>query len=175
MENSTNTSLKFLKALPLYKTVQPYKLHDCVDMDVDCPETNCEFETIVDIPIQDMRGRVESFSLDQEGFEILRCPSQYAIAAEHFESPSAADEIALAYVKETMDIIKQHMNAVEIIAIDWRVSIKAIVRIPNAQMCQSLEGTIILVLKINMQIYRKFAIKPFLWQSQCIVVWPLDS
>ncbi|KAL8792442.1 MAG: hypothetical protein Q9195_004975 [Heterodermia aff. obscurata] len=114
------TTLKFLKELPLYESVQPYKLHGFDGVEASA-QTNCIYEDAHDILIEDLREKHVRLCINESGFEFITQPSRYNLKAEHFEVVGHGEAIIVPYVTETMDIVRRHMKAQKVIAIDWRI------------------------------------------------------
>lgn len=73
-QNAT-ASIWFLKEKDLYATVKPYSL--AFTPAADIPRENIE-RTEVSVEISDIRGRKESFNLNQNGFMVISSPGEHA-------------------------------------------------------------------------------------------------
>ncbi|KAL8742784.1 MAG: hypothetical protein Q9190_004792 [Brigantiaea leucoxantha] len=112
-------TMKFLKELSIYETVQPYKLHGFPDLSVE-QQTNCVFEEIEHVVAEDVRGSENKGRIEEEGFEFTKVPTRCALSAEVFERDSL-DNIVRDYIQETMDLVRERLNARFVVTIDWRV------------------------------------------------------
>ncbi|KAI1391554.1 uncharacterized protein F4822DRAFT_427405 [Hypoxylon trugodes] len=113
-------SLKFLKELPLYEEVQPYKLYGFDDVSEE-DQTNCVFEIVQEVQVYDVRGAVVDPSIDREGFEFVISPTNCALSAEVFEGDDTrTNGVVDSYIRETMDLVKTKLDAESVVAIDWR-------------------------------------------------------
>jgi hypothetical protein len=100
-------TMKFLKELPIYETVQPYKLHGFPELSAE-QQTNCEYKEIKDVVVEDLRGFKRKCCLEEEGFEFVKAPTRCTISAEVFESDShSGNRIVQEYIQETMDLVKR--------------------------------------------------------------------
>jgi len=114
--------MKFLKELPLYQTVQPYKLHGYPDL-ADELQTNCVYEEVDDIQAEDLRISKRDCHFDVEGFEYIRAPSRCRLTAETFETDGDIENaVVQAYIEETMATVQRRLRAHAIFTIDWRVT-----------------------------------------------------
>jgi hypothetical protein len=116
-------TLKFLRDLPLYQREKPYTLHGFPDIPAE-QQTNCEYEEISDIEAHDLRGSTDMPVLEEQGFEYLIAPSHCNLSASTFEQDLPSDysvDPVSAYLQETMDIVKEKLNASLAVTIDWRV------------------------------------------------------
>ena len=125
MSTTMRASLRFLKDQSLYESIQPYKLHGFPEVEATS-QTNCIYEDVHDIYIEDIRESLDDFRIDRAGFEFIKQPSNYDLKAEYFEVAGQGEKIIVSYVKETMGLVRRHMKAKRVIAIDWRVSAKKI-------------------------------------------------
>jgi hypothetical protein len=115
-------TMKFLKELPLYKDVQPYKLHGFSEPSEE-QQTNCVFEEIKDVVAEDLRGSGKTCSLEVEGFEFMKAPISCSLSAEVFERDGLdTNDILRDYIQETMDLVKERLRAPIVVTIDWRVT-----------------------------------------------------
>jgi hypothetical protein len=115
-------TMKFLKEIPLYKDVQPYKLHGFSEVSEE-QQTNCVFEEIKDVVAEDLRDSGKKCSLEAEGFEFMKAPISCSLSAEVFERDGLdTNNIVRDYIQETMDLVKERLRAHIVVTIDWRVT-----------------------------------------------------
>lgn len=115
-------TLKFLKELPQYATEQPYQLHGFPEL-TDEQRTNCVFEHVEHVAAENVRGNVKRFRLEEHGFEFVRAPTRCTLTADTFEGEDTqANKTVEDYIHETMDLVKERLNADSVLTIDWRVS-----------------------------------------------------
>lgn len=75
------SSMEFLSDIPLYDVEKPYYVMPSADADFD-PEfatTNLEFTRHQDILFRDVRGHEAEFSIEKNGFQILKHESKNTI------------------------------------------------------------------------------------------------
>ena len=115
-------TLKFLKDLPIYQDVQPYRLHGYPELSEE-QQTNCVYEEISGIHVEDLRNCKRMPRFEVEGFEFMNAPSRCNLSAEVFETEdSDMNKIVQDYVEETMQLVKDRLHSRSVITIDWRVS-----------------------------------------------------
>lgn len=112
--------LKFLKELPLYATVQPYRLHGFPDLPDD-QQTNCHYEHVEEVPAIDLRDAAHASRFEDEGFEFVNRPPRSPLRAAIFEdNTTASDQAVREYVQDTMDMVRKRLRPDSVVAIDWR-------------------------------------------------------
>ena len=111
-------TLKFLADLPLYEEERPYTLYGFGD-DVT-PKTNCEYVILDNIAVVDAREREADFKLDDCGFEFHHKPSFCDLRAQNFET-SVRKEFVWRYLKETIALAEETLEAPKAFCFDWRV------------------------------------------------------
>lgn len=115
-------TLKFLKDLPLYDTVQPYKIHSHPDIPEEL-QTNLSFEHIDSINARDARDLIAPCLIEKHGFEFLNCPSRSLFTSDSLCSDSPRSAATLQdYIQESMGLVERRFNAEKVITMDWRVS-----------------------------------------------------
>lgn len=113
-------TMKFLKDLPIYQDVQPYRLHGYPELREE-QQTNCVYEEISGIHVEDLRNCKLMPRFEEEGFEFIDAPSHYHLTAEVFETEdSVMNKIVQDYVHETMQLVKDRLHSRSVITIDWR-------------------------------------------------------
>lgn len=120
MQGKMQFTMKFLKELPLYETVQPYKLHDFPELDEE-QQTNCVYEER-QVFAQDLRGSKRRPTFAVEGFEFIDAPTSCVLKDTVFETEGhQPDSVVEAYINETMDLVKKTLGVQFAVTIDWRV------------------------------------------------------
>lgn len=99
-----STSMHFLKRNPLYSTTKPYSLR--FEPPSGFARSNITLERLEDLKIEDCRPSVSSFSLSQQGFEIMPLHTQMAYV--DFEDDSIIVDI---YLREIADALQQLFGA----------------------------------------------------------------
>jgi hypothetical protein len=113
-------TMKFLKELPLYETVQPYKLHDFSEINEE-QQTNCVYEER-QVLAQDLRGSKRQPKFEVEGFEFMDAPTCCILDPAVFETEGPQpDSVVEAYINETMNLVKKRLGVQFAVTIDWRV------------------------------------------------------
>jgi hypothetical protein len=118
-------SLSYLADLPLYKSEKPFyalisPTEEFLALDQGepfVPEhslSNLEFQVHHNIPIQNLRGQDETFSVQKHGFEVL---SHVSSAWQKLNSPDAIE----AYKREVDELLVQKFGAVYAYTFETRV------------------------------------------------------
>lgn len=97
------THTHFLKRLPLYNEEKPYSLR--YTPPAGFPRANIEVER-QEIQIQDIRSRVASLSLAQDGCEILRIASRMK-----YEDYDDDEKTKAIYLREVAETLCRHLGA----------------------------------------------------------------
>jgi hypothetical protein len=110
------SNLQFICPLKLYVTQKPF-IHRCsVDPVKDTQQLNVVHET-KEVLIRDIRGWESSFSLECNGFEVLK--HQTRLSRVDFASKGAMRDI---YIKETEALLKERFRALSVIVFGCVVS-----------------------------------------------------
>jgi len=105
-------SMNFIADSPLYKNEKPYHFESStIPGDV---MTNLVFETHHGIPVQDVRGREDTFSIDYDGFKYLKHTSKVS-------SQVGTTEYIYEYLEEITSLIKKEFEAAKVICYDFRL------------------------------------------------------
>lgn len=114
-------TLKFLKQLPLYETVQPYKLYGFPELSAS-QKSNCVYEAIDNVHAIDVRSTMNKFRFEVEGFEFAKAPTKFCLNAAVLENETDSAQTTIhAYLQETMDFVKKRLKASRVLTMDWRV------------------------------------------------------
>ena len=97
-------NLHFLKKDARHQEEKPYAFRYEADTE-DIPQSNMEMERVDGILIRDIRGEESDYSLDSNGFMVLRHQS----ALEYREYYDL--ERVWVYLHELEDLLKNHLNA----------------------------------------------------------------
>ena len=115
-----NCRIGYLKRLDLYQRnpqgEKPFSINIPVNHLPGARQSNVEYEYVEDISVIDIRGRESHFSLDVQGFEIVRQSMLYAYS--DFEDTST---ITQTYVKHMESWMKEHLQAEEVLIFDHQV------------------------------------------------------
>jgi hypothetical protein len=71
MATSVLATLNYLKPDPKWDVEKPYTLFVDISKVKGASVTNIEKISIPDIPVEDVRGKVQSLSMDKNGFEVV--------------------------------------------------------------------------------------------------------
>ena len=113
-------TMKFLKELPIYDVEQPYKLHGFPELSPE-QQTNCVFDEY-EVTAEDVRDLPDKCNIEREGFEFMKIPTRCTMTADVFESESLdANNTVGDYIQETMDLVRERLDARFVVTIDWRV------------------------------------------------------
>ncbi|KAL9124331.1 MAG: hypothetical protein Q9217_006331 [Psora testacea] len=113
---TVTAQLGFIKPLDLYTKEKPYWLflgrpEHMPDVDL----TNVKTDTIAGIPLHDVRGREDSYSLDKYGFRFIK-------TNQTFQAFDNEQRIIDEYLPQAEKLIKNNIPYAEKIHIyDWRV------------------------------------------------------
>ncbi|EEP78484.1 predicted protein [Uncinocarpus reesii 1704] len=108
--------LNFLKPIDSYKTEKPYwlfigKPETAPDVDL----TNVVTETVTDIPVHDVRGHEEKYSLDEHGFQFIK-------HNQTFQAFEDEERIKTEFLPQVEKVIRENVPYVErVLVYDWRV------------------------------------------------------
>ena len=97
-------NIHFLKADARHQEEKPYAFRYELDTE-DIPQSNMEMEKVEGILITDIRGQEREYSLDPNGFTILR--HQSALGYEEYYDPNRV----WVYFHELEDLLKIHLSA----------------------------------------------------------------
>jgi hypothetical protein len=114
----TLASLKFLQWQPLYEKEKPFQIFiNIPDHVKDRRTTNLVFEDQL-VKIEDVRSRLEEFTLDNNGFVFCHRPTTFS----HFNDRKSVEEF---YLPEVESLLRQEVDgADEVFFFDWRVSFR---------------------------------------------------
>ncbi|KAI1159892.1 hypothetical protein F5B18DRAFT_664214 [Nemania serpens] len=109
-------TLHYLKALEIYETETPYFLNILNDDPAQqVLRTNLEYAPHDDISIEDIRekGGLDAFSIEENGFEVLKYTAKAAVDENDAE--------VAAYCEEIVKLVSEKLNAVHTICYDYRI------------------------------------------------------
>ena len=111
-------TLRFLKWQKLYEVEKPFQIFINVPKDAeDRRDTNLVFES-VNLKVHDVRGHIDSFSLDENGFMYRR----HITRVSDFTDRKAVDE---TYLPEMEALLRKEVDGVDrVFFFDWRVRLK---------------------------------------------------
>lgn len=101
---SVTSELVFLKRDPKHETEKPYKLQ--YDPGEDLPRKNCVDELRDGLVISDFRGQEKDFTLERQGFCVVKLESQ--LAPEEFDDDK---KIRQVYYAELKMMLKRDLGA----------------------------------------------------------------
>jgi hypothetical protein len=113
---AVESSLEYLRNLPLYEEEKPYWCFKQPEEGFDPNKQrldNLEFEHYPGIHIQDIRECKADAHIDDCGFQVLSHKSRF----DRFDKASDFQE----YKAETEWLLRRHMNAVYVKTYDWRL------------------------------------------------------
>jgi hypothetical protein len=116
--------MRFAKNLEIFKTETPYELFGYPD-GTSNRITNCEYVTVNDIKVRDVRTTPRDYGLDTTGFKYIRHRSACDLKSEDFEAAGSTldnNPAVLTYLDETISLVKQELGCDNVICFDWRVS-----------------------------------------------------
>jgi len=98
------TDLVFLKRDSKFLTEKPYRLR--YDPGGEIPRTNCETQVQTDVLVRDIRGSEAKYTLDRNGFQVLRLDSK--LAPEEFHDRERVKDV---YYEELRELLMQELGA----------------------------------------------------------------
>jgi hypothetical protein len=98
------TDLIFLKRDSKFLTEKPYRLR--YDPGGEFPRTNCETQVQTDVLVRDIRGSEAKYTLNRNGFQVLRMNSK--LTPEEFHDRELVKGI---YYEELSDLLKRELGA----------------------------------------------------------------
>ncbi|KAI4195847.1 MAG: hypothetical protein LQ346_003338 [Caloplaca aetnensis] len=101
------SAIHFLQENPSYRHEKPYAFRFAPGP-IDIPQTNMQMQKVEPIAIADIRGSEHDFSLDPNGFTILKLDSELEYAG--FHDP----EKVKVYFHEVEGLLKLHLGASEV-------------------------------------------------------------
>jgi hypothetical protein len=112
-ERATLTYLKWDK---LYEAEKPFQIFVDLPEGVDDPRTdNLIFESETEQDILDVRGREESFNLNDHGFQFVR----HKTSVDIFDSKEKIENI---YLAEMTDLLEKTLQGADrVVFFNWRV------------------------------------------------------
>lgn len=114
--------MDFLADIPRWHDEKPYELF--LKTDPQTPRSNLEFHKDRTIHLQEIRSSGSHFSLDTDGFEVVRGDFKLIPRAVDLEDPTRLDTIAIPLLQETLLFLKAHLAAEVAICFDWRVGLR---------------------------------------------------
>jgi hypothetical protein len=136
--NSQPITLEFIKPLPLYDHEKPYYMvlnspanPTTADNDGEGTEglqdphsqTNIQLHLVHEIPVTNVRGREEEFTLEKNGFKFVKHESEALREKEGRWEAGGGEQGWMEYVKETAGLVKRVVGAERVICYDYRVSV----------------------------------------------------
>lgn len=97
-------NIHFLKGNPRHQQEKPYAFRYELETD-DIPQSNMEMEKVEGVIITDIRGLEHEYSLDSNGFAVLR--HQSALEYRDYYDPNKV----WIYIRELEDLLKISLNA----------------------------------------------------------------
>jgi hypothetical protein len=98
------TDLIFLKPDSKYMHEKPYRLR--YDPGDAIPRTNCETDVQRDITIRDIRGKEADYTLNRNGFQVVRLDSK--LTPEDFHDRA---KVKAVYYQELKELLKRTLGA----------------------------------------------------------------
>ncbi|KAK7420404.1 hypothetical protein QQX98_002827 [Neonectria punicea] len=115
------SGMKFLADLPVYDTEKPYVLIGFPDAPKEA-QSNCIFDTAVDIELNDVRDwACGNSTLDEYGFEYLSHKSNVSLDSNAYLGESSSPDVVNDYLSETLGLVKQRFPLSQVIIFDWRI------------------------------------------------------
>lgn len=98
------TNLIFLKPDEKYQYEKPYRLR--YDPGGTIPRTNCETQVQKDVLVHDIRGTESKYTLDRNGFQVLKVESR--LTPEEFHD---REKVKSVYYEELGQLLKRTFGA----------------------------------------------------------------
>ncbi|KAK4221670.1 hydroxylase/desaturase CTB9 [Podospora fimiseda] len=116
------TQLRFAQDLEIFQKEVPYEIFGHPTPTSD-RITNCKFETIGGVEIQDVRDVAQDYSLNTTGFAFMHHESKCRLNPKDFEKAGNSLEnnpAVLAYLEENIELIRDLVGGEKVICCDWR-------------------------------------------------------
>ena len=113
-------NLQFLCDLPIYKDEQPYELYGFPEKESD-KQTNCNMETRT-VTVLNVRDMAEALDIEEHGFKFIQHASNCDLEPTHFEVVGGDQRELMAYLDESIELVRSELHATKVICFDWRVS-----------------------------------------------------
>jgi hypothetical protein len=130
LENVANTSMYLLERDVLWKTVKPYDLK--FNPPAGFPKTNAVLRRYDNIQVEDIRGRENEFSIQKNGFELIRLEAPLTL--QDFEGGDH-NKLTEHYFKPLANALKALLKAQRVQIFDFQVSDKSLfgflLQLPN--------------------------------------------
>ncbi|KAL6881403.1 hypothetical protein J3F83DRAFT_722158 [Trichoderma novae-zelandiae] len=123
---TTMATLGFIKPLELYDNEKPYWLFLAKpDHRPDVELTNVQLDVITGIPLHDVRGHEDSYSLEEHGFQFIK-------TNQTFQAFDSEQRIIDEYLPQVEKVIRENIPYAEKIHIyDWRIRKEATNKDPD--------------------------------------------
>lgn len=115
------TSLTFLQDLPLYKEEKPYYFVERLPQVPESKASNCQYETRENVPLIDVRGMKDTFTLEEHGWEYLSHKSKVSLDPDEYIGVRHCQATVDKYLRECLDIVQARYPGSKVICFDWRV------------------------------------------------------
>ncbi|KAJ5113780.1 hypothetical protein N7456_002314 [Penicillium angulare] len=114
-----HVSMTFLSDLPIYEVEKPYDLYTPVPPGQR--SSNCEYTEHNNILLHDVEELQNHSDLEVTGFKFLHAPSNATLESQDLEDAAKAPTAIQPYLSETVDLVKDELNADKVICFDWRL------------------------------------------------------
>lgn len=121
------TDLIFLKPDPKYDHEKPYRLR--YDPGDAIPRTNCETDVQKGIIVHDIRGREAEYTLNRNGFQVVRLDSK--LTPDDFHDRA---KVKAVYYQELKDLLKRTLGAKRVEVLEHGVSSHSVVSYSDFEM-----------------------------------------
>ncbi|GAW19497.1 hypothetical protein ANO14919_089840 [Xylariales sp. No.14919] len=109
--------LQYLCDIPVYQEEQPYELYGFPESQ-SRTSTDCKFET-KEVDVTDCRD-LEGVTIQTHGFMFMEHKSAFSLEARHFETVNGDSTVLIGYLNETIQLVKELLDPVDVICFDWR-------------------------------------------------------
>jgi hypothetical protein len=108
---------EYLRNLDVYHQEKPYYYDGPLSPDLEPKRTNLQYESIP-VPVQDGRTNSQRFTLQENGFKLMKHETCTALNEEPRPSQATVD----AYLSEVVDILRKEFDGSKVIVFDYAVS-----------------------------------------------------
>jgi hypothetical protein len=110
------TSLYYLAPLPRYRTEKPFYVNFPIRDTTDVPQHNILHDQYEGIEVHDVRGREHNFTIDSQGFQLVRQPT--SMSNNDFEIDHI---VRTKYYQEIVELLTGTLRATRVVPFEHTV------------------------------------------------------
>lgn len=113
---TATATFQFLRDLDLYRQEKPYHFDGPLAPEHESRRTNLEYES-KPVLVQDGRQNIERFTIQKQGFKLIKHKTGTKINDGTYPSKAVVDE----YLNEVVEVMKQEFDGSKVIVFDYAV------------------------------------------------------